>query len=134
MWHKELTSLQYPHLQEVGLFESECATSMNTADVLIHYAQANVTSFTIRQGSGTSDYFLERLHHSCAKLISLTINRISGSNVPKDELVRFLDRTDSLAVLDIRTGFDESWSYKVLHTITKYRRLECLRIPDIDDE
>lgn len=52
----------------------------------------------------------------------------------EDGLVRFLDNTDSLDSLDIRTGLDNSWSYKAFDVITRHRNPKLLSIPDIQDD
>lgn len=133
-WHRELAAIQFPMLEEVGLFESDNATSLNTGDAITHYAQPNVKYFTLRQGSLLSDSFLDTLHRSCPKLKSLTLNGTSDNTVSEDGLVRFLEGTNSLESLDFRTGLDGSWSCKALHIITGYRNLKLLSIPDIQDD
>jgi hypothetical protein len=133
-WHKELAAVQFPHLKEIGLYESDNATLMNTGDVVIHYAQPSMKYFTLCQGSCLSDSFLDILNRSCPKLKSLTLNRIIESSVSKDGLVRFLDNTDSLEFLNIRTGFDDSWSREAFDVIARYRNLNLLSIPDVQDD
>jgi hypothetical protein len=134
MWHKQLAAAQFPYLKEIGLYESQNATLMNTGDVVIHYAQPNITCFTLRRGSRLSDSFLNILNCSCPKLKSLTLNGITRSTVSKDGLVRFLNTTDSLESLNIRTGLDDSWSREAFDVITRYRNLDLLSIPDIQDD
>ncbi|KAH6672251.1 hypothetical protein B0J14DRAFT_69611 [Halenospora varia] len=133
-FHKELTCLQFPHMEEVSLYESGNATSMNTGDAAIHYAQPNVKFFTLRQGSKLSDSFLDTLSNSCPKLRSLTLRECTENSVSEEGLVRFLDKSSFLDALDIRTGLDEAWSYKAFDAITKYRDMNFLRIPDIKDD
>jgi hypothetical protein len=134
MWHKQLAAVQFPYLKEVGIYESKNATLMNTGDVVIHYAQPNITCFTLRRGSRLSDSFLNILNRSCPKLKSLTLNGITRSSVSKDGLVRFLNTTESLKALNIRTGLDDSWSREAFEVITGYRNLDLLSIPDIQDD
>jgi hypothetical protein len=53
--YRELALLQFPHLEDIGIYESENVTSMNTGDVIIHYyAQPNVKYFTLCEGNGLS--------------------------------------------------------------------------------
>jgi hypothetical protein len=132
-WHKELTSLQYPHLYEIGLYDSYNATILNRGDIVIRYAQPSIRTFTLSQGSRLSDNFLDSLSRACPKLRSLTLNRISENSVSEDGLVKFLNSTNSLSYLDIQTGLDDSWSYKAFDAITRYRNLKLLSIPDIPD-
>ncbi|KAH8669650.1 hypothetical protein BGZ60DRAFT_407998 [Tricladium varicosporioides] len=133
-FHKELSCLQFPHLEEVSLYESGNATSMNTGEVVIYYAQPNVKFFTLRQGSKLSDSFLKTLSGSCPRLRSLTLRECTDNSVSEEGLVQFLDKSTFLDALDIRTGLDEAWSYKAFEAITKYRDLNFLCIPDIQNE
>jgi hypothetical protein len=131
--HKELASLEFPQLEEVAFYGSDKARELNTGDAIIHYAQPNIKNFSLGQGSNLSDTFLDTLSRCCPKLTSLTLNRVSESNVSEDGLIRFLEKNDLLDYLDIRSGVDDSWSCKAFNVITRYRNLVLLRIPDLQD-
>ncbi|KAF7899269.1 uncharacterized protein EAF01_008482 [Botrytis porri] len=132
-WHKELTSLQFPQLKDFSLHESSNATELNTGEFISHYAQPNIESFTVYQGSRISDALFDKLTQSCPRLKSLHLSKIRASNLSKDGLVRFLNRTDALTALVIQTGVYDSWSYEAFEAIAKLPNLTYIEIPDIQD-
>lgn len=133
-WHKELASVQFPYLEEITMYESDNATSLNTGDAVIHYMQPNLKYITLQKGGMLSDSFLDTLNRSCPKLRALVLNRISESTVSEDALLRFLNGTNELLFLDIRSGLYSGWSYQVFEVITRYHSLRLLFIPDIQDD
>lgn len=132
-WHKELTSLQFPQLKDFSLHESSNATELNTGEFIIHYAQPNIESFTVYQGSHISDAFFDKLTQYCPRLKSLHLSKISSSDLSKDGLVRFLNRADTLTALVIQTGVHDSWSYEAFEAIAKLPNLTYIEIPDIQN-
>ncbi|KAM0146433.1 hypothetical protein ACHAPG_011139 [Botrytis cinerea] len=133
-WHKELASLQFPQLQEFSLQESSNATELNVGEFIMHYAQPNLESFTVYQGSRISDALFDKLTESCPKLKSLHLSKISASNLSKDGLIRFLSRADALTALVIQNGVHDSWSYEAFEAIAKLPNLTYIEIPDIQND
>ncbi|KAF7868499.1 hypothetical protein EAF04_005030 [Stromatinia cepivora] len=132
-WHNELVSLQFPQLQDLSLHRSVYATELNTGDVIIHYAQPNIETFTVYEGSCISDSLFEKFTHSCPRLKSLELSSISASNVSKDGLSRFCNKADALTCLIIRTGAHDSWSYEAFEAIARLPNLTYITIPDVQD-
>ncbi|KAF5876263.1 uncharacterized protein Bfra_002666 [Botrytis fragariae] len=132
-WHKELTALRFPQLKDFSLHESSNATGLNTGEFIIHYAQPNIESFMVYQGSRLSDAFFDKLTHSCPRLKSLHLSKISGSNLSKDGLTQFLNRADGLTALVIQSGVHDSWSYEAFEAIARLPNLTYIEIPDVQD-
>ncbi|KAH8658624.1 hypothetical protein BGZ60DRAFT_415174 [Tricladium varicosporioides] len=141
-WHKQLTSLQFPHLEEVSIDEydefsineDEEPTLRNTEDMVIHYLQPKVKDFRLGRGSGISDTFMNTLSRSCPELTSLSLQKVDKCSVSKDGLVRFLTNANSLEVLDIGSSFNGSWSSTAFDIMARNTNLELLKIPHIQDE
>ena len=133
-WHKELAVLQFPNLQEIGFFGFAEAMQMNTGDVVLHYAQPNVTYFNLDEASWISDSFLDTLSQRCPKLQTFTLGEISDSSLTEDGIVRFIKNCDSLDYLSVRTGLLGSWTRKEFEASARHPKLELLSIPDIPDD
>lgn len=134
IWHKELASLKFPQLEDLGVHPSPRATTLNAGEVIIHYSQSNMKWLSIQQGSRLSDSILDTLSSSCPKLRSLILENTVENMVTQDGLAMFLQKMDFLRVVSIRDGFEDSWSYKTFHALISFRNLYLLSIPDIQDD
>lgn len=132
-WHKELSALQFPRLQEVGFYGSAAAMYMNTEDVLLHYAQPNVKEFALDQATFLSDSFLDSLSLRCPRLQTFTLGEIRNSSLSEDGIVRFVDNCTSLSCLNIRSGFLDTWTLKEFEALARHPKLELISIPNIAD-
>ncbi|KAF2242161.1 hypothetical protein BU26DRAFT_382430, partial [Trematosphaeria pertusa] len=132
-WHEQLTRLQYPQLERVHFEDALDSVSFNRGDIIIHYAQPNVKEFRLRGGSMLSDSFLETLGQRCLRLRSVELEIHKQNYISVKGLVNFLERSQSLEIVHLREGFENSWSARAFEVISQYPRLELLSIPDVED-
>ncbi|PSN62438.1 hypothetical protein BS50DRAFT_443953, partial [Corynespora cassiicola Philippines] len=133
-FHQELSVLKFPRLTEVIFLENGTSTaSLNTGDVVIHYAQPNVTEFGLMGGSQISDDFLEALVHCCPKLRWLTIHTIYNT-VTEEGLAKFLRSAILLDFFDVRKSFKDAWTYETFQAMACHERIQMAFVPIILEE
>jgi hypothetical protein len=133
-WHKELAGLQFPNLEEIGLFGYAAAMPLNSGDTVLHYALPNVREFILDEGSLLSDSFLDTLSRRCPKLKRFGLEDISENTISENGIVRFIEISVFLTSLNIRRALEESWTLKEFMALARDLNLETLDIPDISDD
>jgi hypothetical protein len=133
-FHKELAVLEFPNLEQIGLYGFPAAMPMNSGDVALHYARPNVTEFVLDQGSLLSDSFLEGLSRRCPKLKIFGLGDISENTISEVGIFRFIERYPFLTSFKVRRALVENWTLKGFMALAAHLNLEALEIPDIPDD
>jgi hypothetical protein len=132
-WHEEFFKLQFPALEQVDLYPSENAITLNTGEVVLHYAQSNLKRMGFHAGSQLHDSFLDTLCERCPKLRELILKPIRGNTITKERLVAFLKRTTALQNLQTGAHFEKLWTQQAFEVISTYQNLELLHMHHIED-
>ena len=132
-YHSDLTKLQWPQLEELGLHISYEAVRRNKGDVILQYAQSNLKHLQLDEGSHLDDGFLDALLTRCPKLRVLALTCLADFNITSEGLLRFLNRARSLTSLTLRAQFKRLWAQDAFAVISTYQNLDFLIIPSIEE-
>jgi hypothetical protein len=132
-WHQKFLQLDFPALEQVDLYPSEDAITLNTGEVVLHYAQSNLKRLGFHAGSQLDNSFLNRLCERCPRLQELILTTIKGSIITKEELAAFLKRTIALQNLQISAEFQKLWTQQAFETVSMYQNLGLLHMHHIED-
>ena len=70
---------------------------------------------------------------SCPRLRSLSLPYVRQCSVSKNVLIRFLNMAKFIEVLNIGSGFKESWSKTSFNLVSRITNIKVLKIPFIKD-
>jgi hypothetical protein len=127
-WHHELSQLQFPALEQVDLYASEEAITMNTGEVVLHYAQPNIKRMALHAGSQLNDSFLDTLCKRCPKLREIILESIKDNTVTQEGLTKLIRSTPELRHFQIGDEFEQVWTQQVFEAISTYQNLVLLHV------
>lgn len=131
-WHAVLCQLQFPQLTSVSFWETTHGPTLNTEDVILHYAQSNLRHLSVDVCGPLSDVFFQRMAELGSRLESLLLH---PSCVPASasSVVRMLERLPNIDALDLERGFDSIFSPDMLRSIACCPSLDQAVLPYVPD-
>jgi hypothetical protein len=133
-WHHELSQLQFPALEQVDLYASEDAITMNTGEAVLHYAQSNIKRMALHAGSQLNDSFLDTLCKRCPKLREIILESIRDNTITQEGLTKFIRKTPELQHLQFGDEFEQVWTQQIFEAISTYQNLVLLHVHHTIDD
>jgi hypothetical protein len=131
-WHPQFQQLHFPRLEELVVWNTELAEQLNTEEAILHYVVPSLRRLDLHASGPLSNILLEETSNRCLKLRYLRIES-RDTTISTDGLVHFLQRMFSLESLEIGLGLEGIWSQDALAAISRYERLEFLKIPAVQE-
>ena len=132
-WHTVLYQLKFPQLVSVWFWETDHGITLNTEDVILHYAECGLRKLCVDACGPLSDNFFDGMAERCSKLDYLLL-RPSKVTASPAAVVRMLKRMPNIDSLDLETGFEDAVSSEMLRVIASYPDLDQAVLPYVQDD
>jgi hypothetical protein len=132
-WHTVLCQLKFPQLMSVWFWETDHGVTLNTEDVILHYAQSSLRKLCVDACGPLSDSFFNRMAGLCSRLDYLRLgpSRVTASPAA---VVRMLEKMPNIDSLDLERGFENIVSSEMLQVIASYPALNQAVLPYVQDD
>lgn len=132
-WHSVLCQLQFPQLASVWFWETDHGATLNTEDVILHYAQSKLRQLSVDVCVPLSDHFFDTMAGLCSRLGYLLLHPSKVTASP-GSVVRMLKNMPNIDSLDFERGFEDTFSLEMLRVIASFPALDQAVLPYVQDD
>lgn len=132
-WHTVLCQLKFPQLVSVWFWHTNHGATLNTEDVILHYAECSLRKLCVDACGQLSDSFFDRMAERCSRMDFLLL-RPSKVTASPAAVVRMLTRMPNIDSLDLERGFEDVVSPEMVKVIASFPGLDQVVLPYVKDD